>query len=110
MIQEFYVRAGSRIRELREKKGYTREVLAEIADISPKFLYEIEKGSKGFSARTLRMLADGLDSSCDYILYGVAEYKSKAEIDYILQQFPSDKVEEIIKIFNAICQLVIFSS
>lgn len=109
MIQELYVQAGSRIRELREKRGYTREILAEIADISPKFLYEIEMGNKGFSARTLRMLADALGSSCDYILYGAAEYDSKAEIDYILQQFPSDKAEEVIKIFNAICQLAIFS-
>ncbi|WP_095175666.1 MULTISPECIES: helix-turn-helix domain-containing protein [Blautia] len=110
MTQELYVQAGSRIRELREKRGYSRELLAEKADISSKFLYEIEVGTKGFSARTLSMLADGLSTSCDYILYGVAEYESKEEIDYILQQFPDEKTTEIIKILNAICQLAIFST
>lgn len=107
MTQELYVRAGSRIRELRENRGYTREQLAEIANISPKFLYEIEVGNKGFSAYTLCMLANGLGSSCDYILYGFVEYNSKAEIDYILKQFPDEKTAEIVKIFNAICQLAI---
>lgn len=108
MTQDLYVRAGSRIRALRENRGYTREHLAEMADISAKFLYEIEVGSKGFSARTLSMLADCLGTSCDYILYGVVEYESRAEIDYILKQFPDEKTAEIVKIFNAICQLAIF--
>ena len=39
---------GERIRELREVQNYTREVFAEKAGISSKFLYEIETGKKGF--------------------------------------------------------------
>ena len=108
VAQELYARAGSRIRALRESRGYTREQLSEIAEISPKFLYEIEAGIKGFSAHTLCMLANGLNASCDYILYGNVEYDSKEEIDYILKQFPDEKTAEIVKIFNAICQLAIF--
>ena len=53
------------------------------------------------------MLAEGLSVSCDYILYGVVEYKSKLEIDYILKKFPDDKVANIIHILNEICQLTI---
>lgn len=56
MAQDLYVGAGNRIRALRENRGYTREQLAEMADISSKFLYEIEVGNKGFSARTLSLL------------------------------------------------------
>ena len=108
MVQELYVQAGSRIRALRESRGYTREQLSDIAEISPKFLYQIEAGIKGFSAHTLCMLANGLGTSCDYILYGEVEYDSKAEIDYILKQFPDEKTAEIVRIFNAICQLAIF--
>lgn len=46
MMNDFYERAGLRIRELRESKRFTREQFSEIADISPKFLYEIETGQK----------------------------------------------------------------
>ena len=41
---------GYRIRELREMHNYTREEMAEMVEISPKFLYEIESGKKGFSS------------------------------------------------------------
>lgn len=52
-MKKVYYDAGNRIRYLRERQHYTREQLAEMADISPKFLYEIESGQKGFSADTL---------------------------------------------------------
>lgn len=108
MTQDLYLQAGNRIRVLRENRGYTREQLAEMADISPKFLYEIEVGNKGFSAHTLVMLAEALGSSCDYIIYGVDKSGVKVEMDYILKRFPDEKIVELVKIFNAICQLTVF--
>ena len=42
--------AGNRIRILREKENLSREFFSELTGISPKFLYEIETGKKGFSA------------------------------------------------------------
>ena len=44
---------GTRIREIREEKNISRETLAAHAEISTKFLYEIENGKKGISAETL---------------------------------------------------------
>lgn len=41
-------KVGNRIRELREMHNYTREGMAEMVEISPKFLYEIESGKKDF--------------------------------------------------------------
>ena len=64
---------GSRVRELREERGYSREGLAESADISVKFLYEIETDKKGFSAHTLMKLAEALGVSTDYIMMGHAK-------------------------------------
>ena len=64
------IEIGERIRRLREIQKYTREGFAEKADISVKFLYEIEAGKKGFSADTLCRIAQGLSVSCDYIMYG----------------------------------------
>lgn len=60
--------AGYRIRRLRERAGYSREQLSEMANISAKFLYEIEAGHKGMSARTACELALALNVTTDYIL------------------------------------------
>lgn len=68
--KEFYKEVGLRISCLRELRGYSREGLAERADISHKFLYEIEAGKKGFTVGKLYRLAKALDVSCDYILSG----------------------------------------
>lgn len=65
-----YKEAGIRIMLLRDKYLYTREDLARITGLSTKFLYEIEVGRKGFSARTLHVLSEVFDVSCDYILTG----------------------------------------
>lgn len=75
MIDEIllYKEAGLRIYQLRRTLGYTREELAEMADISVKFLYEVETGKKGFSAQTLLKLSMALSADCDYILKGIRE-------------------------------------
>lgn len=43
---EFNIQIGKRIKKLRLQRKYTREYLAECADISAKFLYEVETGKK----------------------------------------------------------------
>ena len=65
-----YIEAGKRIHAARLSHGYTRKYLAEQASISPKFLYEIENGKKGFSAQVLYNLCTALDVDCDYIMKG----------------------------------------
>ena len=62
--------AGERIMQLRLDRRYTREQLAYLANISEKFLYEIEMDKKGFSAITLMNLAKALEVSMDYIMLG----------------------------------------
>ena len=61
---------GDRIRQLREAKHYTRDRLAQEVGITSKFLYEIEKGRRNFSAINLVGLAQALSVSCDYIMLG----------------------------------------
>lgn len=61
---------GERIKQIRVSKKMTREELAETADISSSFLYEIETGKKGLSAYTLDSLARALGLTADYILHG----------------------------------------
>ena len=72
------IEIGIRIQEKRKTKHYTRDVLANKVGISSKFLYEIEKGRKNFSADILRRLAQELDVSCDYIMLGGKEEQYEA--------------------------------
>lgn len=93
--------AGMRIKKLRLEKRYTREQLAYLADISDKFLYEIESGKKGFSAVTLMKLSKTLNVSMDYIMAGKDMKSSEDGIVATLEQFKPntlENVERLIKI------------
>ena len=94
---------GKRIKEVREAKDISREFLAGNAEISTKFLYEIENGKKGMSATTLLKIANSLSCSCDYLLKGTDS------TNYITREFLQliNKFDEIqIKKFNKIIKLL----
>lgn len=61
---------GRRIWGIREVRGYTREELAEILELSPQFIADVEYGNKGISVRTLYHLAQALNVSANYIISG----------------------------------------
>ena len=61
---------GNRIRLIRDAQGKTREQLAELAEISAHFLFEIETGKKSMTAKTIINLSRALNVSTDYILLG----------------------------------------
>ena len=59
---------GKKLRDARQKKGYSQHALAEIADIGNVYLGEIERGLKMPSLNTFIKLIEALDISADYIL------------------------------------------
>ncbi|MBS5467656.1 MAG: helix-turn-helix transcriptional regulator [Clostridium sp.] len=73
MTKKYDSSIGMRIREKREMLGYSREYVAEQAEMSPSFLSDVELGTKGFSASTLMKLCKVLGLSADYILFGTAD-------------------------------------
>lgn len=54
---------GLRIKELREKKGYTVNKLANMAGISQSYLRDIELGNKNPTVETLSYFCDALQIS-----------------------------------------------
>lgn len=64
----FRTECGKRIFQVRTRREYSRGELAVLAGISPKFLYEIERGKKGCSSYVMFCLADALSVSVDYLL------------------------------------------
>lgn len=61
---------GQRFRSQRESLGMTREMMAEVLDITPKFCADIELGAKGMSVQTLCKISNLLSLPTDYILFG----------------------------------------
>lgn len=95
---------GKRIRLLREKTGYSREHLSEMAGIGSKFLYEIETGKKSMSAYTLFNHA-ALNVSCDYILSGKTQNEDFSYIVNILSTMQKDDISRIEKIIKHIAEI-----
>ena len=96
---------GARIRGQREYIGYTREQLAELIDVTPKFCSDIELGVKGMSVPTLCRISKALHLSVDYILFGKENKLTENNPIYLLLENCDDLerryAEQIIKTFLA---------
>lgn len=101
-----YKEAGERILLVRVMRGYTRECLAEMASISPKFLYEIETGRKGFSAIVLHKLCSALQVDSDYILTGTEKVEYDQKLVDTLQLFDQSQTERLSIIMEKIYELL----
>lgn len=61
---------GKRIKAARTEHKLTREKLSELVNVSPHYIYEIERGMKTMSLETLASISASLELSSDYILFG----------------------------------------
>ena len=59
---------GERIKLGRKANNLTREKLAELIEVSPRFLAEVEGGKVGVSLQTLKNISNALSVSTDYLL------------------------------------------
>ncbi len=106
-MNDFYYDAGMRIKELREQSKYTGEELAELADLSPKYLNNVELGKQGFAGDTLYRIAKALHVTCDYILTGEEEVESKLvrEIVEVVKMYDEKEQEKILKLLKYIREM-----
>jgi len=82
------IEVGQRITDLRKQRAYTREKLAELADISVQFLADIEKGRKSMTVNTLRKIAATLNVTTDYIVNGTLPATGDDSLSMILASMP----------------------
>ena len=85
---------GKRIRKTREHYGFTRERLAETANISPQFLVHIENGTKSMTANTICNLARALNVSADYLLFGLedTDLNRTLAMEALVSLLPEDRM------------------
>lgn len=97
---------GERIRDLRLERGMTREDLAEAAELSTSFLYEIETGKKGFSVYTLGNLARALGVQTDYILLGRVRKKEEKKLPQVEGKATLDSLLNIQQLLLDACHQI----
>ena len=93
---------GGRIRAVREERGYSREQLAEYAEVSSDFLWQVETGRSSLNAQNLGKIATALDISTDYLVLGKMPYKENAKVNTMLSALPDEvqkQVEKMITVF-----------
>ena len=65
---EFLVLVGSRVRQIRSKRGMSRRLLAEISGISERYLAQLENGTGNASVLVLKAIADATHVPVDDLL------------------------------------------
>lgn len=92
---------GERIRTQRKRLGYSREKLAEIADISNSFLGDIEHGAKSFTVPNLISLCRALGVSADYLVFGKTEANDTGSISQMLSGMDSRYLPQLEELLAA---------
>lgn len=92
------VEIGQRIQEIRKERNMTREDLSEKAEISSKFIYEIEMGKKGLSAESVSKITQALSTSSDYLLTGNGE-KNLREYENI-SSMQKKQLERVVRVVH----------
>ena len=101
MKSGFNENVGNRIREKRKLLNLSREKFAEMIDLSPQFLAEIETGRKGMSSMTLLKICNGLCVSADYILTGNSGGDSSEIVGMLstLNEHQTAQAGELLRVF-----------
>lgn len=100
---------GKRIKELRKQQNLTQEQLAEMADISTHYVYEIEAGLKTMSCPILAAIACSLHTSADYLLFGSVSYDLEADspsrhdqLEHVISMLSSPQRNQVAHILSVI--------
>lgn len=95
------VEMGERIKNQRLLQGYSRERLAELASITPRYCYDLELGLKNMSLNTLYKLSDSLHIPTDYILFGSEVRPDNLDsVIGIIRTCPPDKLQHLEQIIS----------
>lgn len=97
-------KVGERIKLCRKSRKLTQEKLAELIDVSPHYIYEIERGTKCMSIHILEKVSYALNISSDYILFGEDNEISlcRDRLSLIVEQLSPRERERIADILTAL--------
>jgi XRE family aerobic/anaerobic benzoate catabolism transcriptional regulator len=87
---------GSRVRELREQMNLTRRVLAVEADVSERYLGQLETGEGNISIMLLRRVAAALDVPVIELLDVDPNHDKRRSIRQLLDHIPRHRLDDLL--------------
>lgn len=109
MKKQLNVTTGGRVRRCREALSYSRETLAEKADLAASFIGTIELGTGSFTAETLIKLCKALGVSADYILFGTEQQGDLSTINAMLSGLDASYLPYVEELLSAYVKSIIKS-
>ena len=98
---------GERIRSKRLSLGLSQDELAERIDRATKYYSDIERGNCGMSVETMLAIANILDMSLDYLMYGTASEdelermeQNDARINHLLSRCNEKQHDYVIRMLE----------
>jgi XRE family aerobic/anaerobic benzoate catabolism transcriptional regulator len=93
---DFLQKLGRRVRELRERRDVTRRVLAAQADVSERYLGQLETGEGNISIMLLRRVAVALKVPIGELLETEPDQSQKRLIRQFLEEIPRHRIEDLL--------------
>jgi XRE family aerobic/anaerobic benzoate catabolism transcriptional regulator len=87
---------GKKVREIREQQGLARKVLAETADVSERYLAQLEAGSGNASVILLRRVATALNVNVASLL-GSERSTERTRLNSFIESVPERRLEEVMR-------------
>lgn len=94
---DFLLSLGKRVRELRNRRGMTRKMLAHEADVSERHLAQIEVGEGNVSIVLLRRITAALNVSLADLFTSESEDQNGRVIQRFLDRLPANRREEFVQ-------------
>ena len=95
--RDFLLFLGTRVREVRDRRGMTRKMVAHEADVSERHLAQLEAGEGNISIALLRRISAALSVSLVELFAPEAEEPAeKRLIQRFLERLPAHRVEEVL--------------
>lgn len=90
----FLATLGREVRELRNERGLSRKMLAEAADVSERYLAQLETGSGNASVILLRRVAGALNVRLTYLL-GAELSVERSHLNRFIDSLPEPRISEV---------------
>lgn len=101
-----YTELGKRIREERRKHNYTQIMMADALNMSTPYISYIENGKKYVSLPALADIAQYLNITLDYLLFGTHSTDDITMLCQLLNEGDSDEIKLVTSIIEAIIPII----